>query len=312
MSDIERTLDLAKRGKFSRSELYWRMQALPDQQREPSQSQAQAFAKFVTGAGRELMQVHLSLSAAGSGGMVGDYSALPTSVPFAKSVVEDDWDRLIRATRKAAGCSENEAIDAALSSEAGRYAFAKRKRADQIATGQFTIADMAALDGAAAEQEQHRELYKRDQKSEYEAKFDEAKQQYPHLSDSKIHDFVRARHPEAWEDHIPACHEPRSPNICARFLPAGGWSCWPHWSATITKALRRVERGEPAIDEQERDSRSLSLGSTGLAVSVCQPSTLRMLIWPKTGNAQSSMAAVSADGSTICVLIRRLNCSCRR
>jgi hypothetical protein len=65
----------------------------------------------------------------------------------------------------------------------------------------------------------------------------------------------------------------------------------------MTKALRRVERGEPA--------RSLSLGSMGLVVSVCQPSTLRMLIWPKTGNAQSSMAAVSADGSTICVLIRR-------
>ena len=81
MSDIERTLDLAKRGKFSRSELYWRMQALADQQREPGQSQAQAFAKFVMGEGRELMMVHQSLSNAGSGGITDDYTAPPTSVP---------------------------------------------------------------------------------------------------------------------------------------------------------------------------------------------------------------------------------------
>src|SRR5450631_3267184 len=37
--------------------------------------------------------------------------------------------------------------------------------------------------------------------------------------------------------------------------------------------------------------------------NVCQPSTLRMLIWPEASNAQNSMAAVSADGSTVCVLI---------
>jgi hypothetical protein len=46
--------------------------------------------------------------------------------------------------------------------------------------------------------------------------------------------------------------------------------------------------------------------------SVCQPSTLRMLIWPDASNAQNSIAAVSADGSTVCVLILRLNSSCSR
>jgi hypothetical protein len=201
MSDIERTLDLAKRGQFSRSELYWRMQALADQQREPGQSQAQAFAKFVSGEGRELMQIHCSLSNAGSGGVVSDYTAPQALVSVAKSIPEDDWTRLVRLTKKTANCSDNEAINAALSTEAGRYAFAKRKRNDQIATGQFTIADMAALDGAAAEQEHNRDFHKRDDKSEYEEKFDETKRQYPHLSDSKVHDYVRARHPEAWEDH---------------------------------------------------------------------------------------------------------------
>src|SRR6266566_1733088 len=43
--------------------------------------------------------------------------------------------------------------------------------------------------------------------------------------------------------------------------------------------------------------------------SVRQPSTFRMLIWPEASNAQNSIAAVSADGSTVCVLIRRLNSS---
>ena len=32
-----------------------------------------------------------------------------------------------------------------------------------------------------------------------------------------------------------------------------------------------------------------------------------MVIWPEASNAQNSMAAVSAEGSTVCVLILRLN-----
>jgi hypothetical protein len=33
----------------------------------------------------------------------------------------------------------------------------------------------------------------------------------------------------------------------------------------------------------------------GFVVRLCQPSTLRMLIWPKASGAQNNMAAVSAD-----------------
>src|SRR3954467_10928014 len=50
----------------------------------------------------------------------------------------------------------------------------------------------------------------------------------------------------------------------------------------------------------------------GGSARVCQPSTLRMVIWPEASSAQNSMAAVSAEGSTVCVLIRRLNSSCNR
>src|SRR4051794_7176276 len=37
-----------------------------------------------------------------------------------------------------------------------------------------------------------------------------------------------------------------------------------------------------------------------------------MVIWPEASSAQNSMAAVSAEGRTVWVLIRRLNSSCRR
>src|SRR3954453_17080743 len=56
-----------------------------------------------------------------------------------------------------------------------------------------------------------------------------------------------------------------------------------------------------------------SMGVTASASArVCQPSTLRMVIWPEASSAQNSIAAVSAEGSTVCVLIRRLNSSCNR
>jgi hypothetical protein len=50
----------------------------------------------------------------------------------------------------------------------------------------------------------------------------------------------------------------------------------------------------------------------GFVESVCQPSTLRMLICPEASSAQNNIAAVSADGRTVWVLIRRLNSSCKR
>jgi hypothetical protein len=50
----------------------------------------------------------------------------------------------------------------------------------------------------------------------------------------------------------------------------------------------------------------------GFVARVCQPSTLRMLICSDASNAQNIIAAVSAEGSTVWVLMRRLNSSCSR
>ena len=47
-------------------------------------------------------------------------------------------------------------------------------------------------------------------------------------------------------------------------------------------------------------------------VEAFQPSTLRMVICPEAIKAQNNIAAVSAEGSTVWVLIRRLNSSCNR
>jgi hypothetical protein len=49
--------------------------------------------------------------------------------------------------------------------------------------------------------------------------------------------------------------------------------------------------------------------SANLRVSVCHPSTLRMVIRPAASSAQNKMAAVSAKGSTVWVLIRCLDSS---
>src|SRR4051794_23448069 len=53
-------------------------------------------------------------------------------------------------------------------------------------------------------------------------------------------------------------------------------------------------------------------GSVGFLARVGQPSTFLIVICPEASSAQNSMAAVSAEGSTVCVLIRRLNSSCSR
>jgi hypothetical protein len=50
-------------------------------------------------------------------------------------------------------------------------------------------------------------------------------------------------------------------------------------------------------------------GSVGFSARVGQPSTFLIVICPEASSAQNSMAAVSAEGSTVWVLIRRLNSS---
>ena len=61
----------------------------------------------------------------------------------------------------------------------------------------------------------------------------------------------------------------------------------------------------------DQAARSRVIGLDGLR-KVSQPSTLRIWIWPEASSAQSSIGTVSAQGSTVWVLIRRRNSSFSR
>jgi hypothetical protein len=54
------------------------------------------------------------------------------------------------------------------------------------------------------------------------------------------------------------------------------------------------------------------MSSAGFLARLCHPSTLRIVIWAEASSAHNSIAAVSAQGNTVWVLILRLNSSCRR
>jgi hypothetical protein len=173
------------------------MMAHAEAQRGPGESVAQSFARFVkTPEGYQLFQVQKQMP----GRDIEPGILLNKSDAGAAS----QWDDLIKVTMKALRCSESQAITAALSTEGGQYAFSKRKRADQINTGQFTVADMQALDAAAAEQARHSTFAKREHlpdKTDFDVELAHVKQQHPHLSESQALDAARVRNPEAWEEH---------------------------------------------------------------------------------------------------------------
>ena len=52
--------------------------------------------------------------------------------------------------------------------------------------------------------------------------------------------------------------------------------------------------------------------AANVSPKLCHPFALRLVIWPDANSARNSMAAVLADGSTVCLLTRRLTSLCRR
>jgi hypothetical protein len=192
MYDLEQTIELAKRGRFNRAELYAQLEKHSHDRCGPGVSPHQAFTKFVLGQGRELFELYRQAEGK-------DFAPAPVATKVEKQV--DSWDDLVRALMRVNSCTYSKAVDLALSSEAGRWAFNKRLRSDRIGTGGFSVADMQALDQAEAERDS--ELAKREPqglKSDYEAECDAVRRMYPGLSESKVHDYARARNPQAWQD----------------------------------------------------------------------------------------------------------------
>jgi hypothetical protein len=194
MIDINRTLNLAKRGGLSKSELYARMQSIAEEHRGPGESTAQSFVRFIaTDEGRELFQIQKAM--AGS-------DIVPASVVAKSDLGASEWSNLVAAMKRAYNYTESQAIDACLKTEAGQYAFRKTKRAQQISADVgFTKADMTMLDQLESDRDEV--LFKREKlpPSEYEAECNHVRQQYPNMKESDVHDHARARNPEAWEEH---------------------------------------------------------------------------------------------------------------
>jgi len=201
MINVDHTLALAKRGELSRSQLYARMQSIAEARRGPDESTAQAFVRFIgTDEGREMFAIQKALPG---------HDIEPSAVVTKSDIGASEWSDLVRAMRKAYGYTESQAIDACLSTEAGKYAFAKTKRAQQIAANVgFTKADMECLDACVGDGNVWVEMHKGAPlagdvhvPTTYEALLDDAQRKFPGMSESKAHDFVRSKNPEAWEEH---------------------------------------------------------------------------------------------------------------
>jgi hypothetical protein len=198
--NLDHTLYLAKRGKLSRSDVYAAILKGAEERREPGQSIAQAFAKFATGEGAELMQLHSQLGAAGSGDVVHDY-APPPSAPIAKSAGSGEWHDMVafyKRVHKREHPNDSDAkagaaaVNATMSTEEGQRLFAQQKRIEQVATGQYTVADMALLDGIGAEQQAEVNKRANQYKSEFEHMVDDVRRERPHLTEMQAQDHVRS------------------------------------------------------------------------------------------------------------------------
>jgi hypothetical protein len=203
--DLEQTIDLAKRGKFSRAQLYGELEKRSRDLISPKVSKEQAFARFCFGEGKPLYDVYRVTEGK-------DFEPAPVTATVEKKAV-DDWDGLVRAMQKVENCSYSRAVDLCMASEGGMYALNKRLRSDRISTGQFTVGDLACLDAATAEQDAWRDFHKRQPTAsdvhapgssghEYEHELARLRRLYPTEKESKLHDFIRTRQPDLWKDYV--------------------------------------------------------------------------------------------------------------
>jgi hypothetical protein len=199
---VEHTVELAKRNKYSRSELYAKICTFAEQRRMPGESTAQAFTKFVTGEGAELMQVHSALGAAGSGDIVPDHAASSPPAPVTKSG-SGEWHMLVDLCKRAhkrehPHTTESQAnaaaVSAAVSTPEGLHLFQMQKRAEQAASGLFTADDLECLDKA---QPAPADVHIPASGHEFEALVNNAMSQHG-LTRSAAMDHIRTTKPDAW------------------------------------------------------------------------------------------------------------------
>jgi hypothetical protein len=194
---LAQTMNLAKRGRLTRSELYTRMMEASAVFRTVGVSEAQAFSKFCqTDEGIELLAIEKSLPG-------GDFA--PQREPYVNKNAGDGslWDRLVRATAKSQGITYSKAVDVCLSTEEGREAFEAQRRFEKInAHVGFSDIHMEMEDKIADIQKARRRGDPVNPlPSEYKNAVANIRQNYPHLSESEAHDEARRQNPDAWGEH---------------------------------------------------------------------------------------------------------------
>jgi hypothetical protein len=189
------TMRFAKKGVLSKSELYNRMLEAAKVFQTVGVSEAQAFTKFIaTDEGAELFRIHGSLPGP-------DYKPA-WQAPINKNAGDNSlWDRLVRATAKSQGITYSKAVDACLSTPEGRAVFDEQRRHELIHKSGFTVADMECFTQAQALVEKRRGDPVNPLPSEYEVACNNIRQNYPHLTESEVHDEARKANPDAWEQH---------------------------------------------------------------------------------------------------------------
>jgi hypothetical protein len=194
---LVQTMNLAKRGRLNKAELYKRMLEASQVFRTVGVSEAQAFAKFCqTDEGIELLAIEKSLPG-------GDFA--PQRETYVNKNAGDGslWDRLVRATARSQGITYSKAVDVCLSTEEGREAFEMQRRFQKInAHVGFSDIHMEMEDKIADIQKARRRgdpvtPYP----SEYETAVNNIRRNYPHLTESEAHDEARRQNPDAWEAH---------------------------------------------------------------------------------------------------------------
>jgi hypothetical protein len=200
MPDLEQTLSLAKRGKISRAEVYASISALAEQRREPGQSEAQAFTRFIaTPEGSELYRIQKSLP-----GRDVDAAWQPPAA-ITKSAGSGEWHDLVDFCRRAhkrshPHATENQAnaaaVNAALSTSGGMHLFQMQKRSEMISSGGFSKADLECLDKA---QPSVSDAHVPASGHEYETLVEDAMVKF-RLTRSGAHDYVLStpKGGEAW------------------------------------------------------------------------------------------------------------------
>jgi hypothetical protein len=186
---LVQTINLAKRGQLSKSEIYSRMLEASKVFQTVGVSEAGAFAQFCkTAEGIELLAIEKSLPGP---------DAASWQAPVVRKEGEDSpWNNLVKAVSKSQNISYSRAVDAALSTPEGRAVFSEQKRHELINKSGCSVADIECFD--RIEKARGNDAPASPYPSEYEQAVANTLRNNPTLSQSQAHDHVRTSRPDLW------------------------------------------------------------------------------------------------------------------